>query len=97
MWSVKDTGSCLYSRFKTIANVDAQDGITNGTTCIPEKFVYLHCHSPVLSMILVQSDKAKVGSNTRSIYKQYYTTDIDINWTPIFAKKKDIFWQQNKE
>ncbi|KAJ8049533.1 ATP-dependent DNA helicase pfh1 [Holothuria leucospilota] len=76
---------------ETVANIDVQDGITNGSACIIKHIQYLQHNNTKPSIIWVQFDKERVGHITRTKYKQYFISPIQPTWTPIFAISRNFF------
>ncbi|KAJ8048298.1 ATP-dependent DNA helicase PIF1 [Holothuria leucospilota] len=79
------------SIYETVANIDVNDGITNGSSCIVKHIQYLDINNPKPSIIWVQFDKETVGQITRAKYKKYFGPFIDTSWTPIFAISRNFF------
>ena len=64
-------------------NVNVQDGITNGASCVIKQFDYRVEGSTRCSIIWVESDDGNIGRVIRTQYKKLCKTGIDKNWTPI--------------
>lgn len=65
------------------SNVNVQDGITNGASCIIKQFDYRVEGSTRCSIIWVQFDDEKIGREIRTEFKRLYKSGIEKNWTPI--------------
>lgn len=65
------------------SNVNVQDGITNGASCVIKQFDYRVEGSTRCSIIWVQFDDEKIGREIRTQYKRLYKSGIEKNWTPI--------------
>ena len=76
-------------RYQITANIDVDDGLTNGAGCIVKKFQFL-TSSRVPSIVWVQFDEPKIGHQTRIKYREYFTQDIPSTLTPIFAIQRSF-------
>lgn len=65
------------------SNVNVQDGITNGASCVIKQFEYRVEGSTRCSIIWVQFDDEKIGREIRTEFKRLYKSGIEKNWTPI--------------
>ncbi|XP_071810917.1 uncharacterized protein [Apostichopus japonicus] len=84
------------NKYETVVNVDVDDGITNGSSCVVKKLQYLDSNNPRPSIIWVQFDNLEAGREARCRYRQYYSPDIDVKWTPIFAIKRTFLVTKRK-
>jgi len=76
-------------------NVNVEDGITNGSECVLKYIDYRNSSRDKPSILWVKFRDTKTGQVTRTTYKQYYHTEIDNNWTPIFAIKRQFHVGRN--
>lgn len=65
------------------SNVNVQDGITNGASCVIKQFDYRVEGSTRCSIIWVQFDDEKIGREIRTQFKRLCKSGIEKNWTPI--------------
>ena len=72
-------------RYHITVNVDVEDGITNGADCVLKKIQYSQENRKVPKILWVQFDDNRIGHHTRRKFVGEYSSDIDQNWTPIFA------------
>ena len=83
-------------RYDVTINILVEDGLTNGTACILKKIQYLEVHNTVPSVLWVLFDNKKVGQQTRRKYFSYYNSDIDKDWTPIFAVSRPFTYNRHQ-
>ncbi len=67
-------------------NVNVEDGLANGSTCVVKHIEYKMKQTSRPSIIWVSFSDKKVGCATRETYraKGFYHDKLDSNWTPIF-------------
>ncbi|KAK3097672.1 hypothetical protein FSP39_011969 [Pinctada imbricata] len=73
-------------------NLDVNDGIANGSTCIVK---YIENRIPQTSrpsVVWVLFSDVTIGSNTRQKYKHLYNVHIDPLWTPIFDVNRNFLY-----
>ena len=78
-------------RYETVANINVEDGITNGSGCVLKRIHYKQQNNPLPSILWVQFDKDKVGQRTRSQFSSFYEQGIPKEWTPIIAIKRNFY------
>ena len=66
------------------ANVDVEDGLTNGATGVVKQIDFRMEGTNRLSITWVLFDDPRVGRPTREKYKKLYNSGINIDWTPVF-------------
>ena len=71
-------------QYDCTVNLDVEDGLTNGATCILKKIEY-KIDSPKPSIVWVEFTDLKIGTTCRHKYANYYNKTIKKTWTPIFA------------
>ncbi|XP_053391621.1 uncharacterized protein LOC128554361 [Mercenaria mercenaria] len=77
-------------------NVDTEDGLANGASCIVKHLEYKQVETNRPSVIWVQFDEANAGNETRIKYKNrgFYHTEINHNWTPIFDIERSFTYNK---
>ena len=65
-------------------NLDVEDGLTNGATCVLKKIEY-KTGFPQPAILWVQFVDNNVGKQCRQKYTNLYNTSILRSWTPMFA------------
>ncbi|XP_070561973.1 uncharacterized protein [Ptychodera flava] len=65
-------------------NLDVEDGLTNGATCVLKKIEYKQGLSKP-AILWVKFIDNKIGQNWRQKYQSFYTSNIKKSFTPIFA------------
>lgn len=76
-------------------NVDVEDGLTNGSSCIVKYIENRMANTNRPSIIWVQFDDKKIGQNTRKRYMQkgfYNNTALESSWTPIFDVQRNFIY-----
>jgi hypothetical protein len=72
--------------YLTSINLDVEDGIVNGSTCIVKHIQYNdELDNP--TTIWVEFDQTKIGERQRTSNRSLYLPCIHKTWTPIFAVK----------
>ena len=66
------------------ANVDVEDGLTNGATDVVKQIDFRMEGTNRPSIIWVLFDDPRVGSTAREKYRKLYNSSIDTDWTPVF-------------
>ena len=66
------------------ANVDVEDGLTNGATGVVKYIDYRMEETNRSSIVWVLFDDPRIGSTAREKYRKLYNTNIDREWTPVF-------------
>ena len=66
------------------ANVDVEDGLTNGATGVVKYIDYRMERANRLSIIWVLFDDPRIGRSAREKYRALYTSSIQREWTPVF-------------
>ena len=79
--------------YDTTHNISVEDGICNGTPCVLKKIQYTNALSSVPSCLWVQFSDSNVGKETRRKYIHYFTADINPEWTPIWAVKRNFMYR----
>lgn len=64
-------------------NVDVEDGLTNGTSCIVKKLDFRVENSSRCSIIWVEFESLLIGAKTREKYTHLYSPSCKKTWTPI--------------
>ena len=49
-------------RYETTANINDEDGLTNGSSCLVQKITYLTEQNPIPSIVWVQIDSNIAGA-----------------------------------
>ena len=66
------------------ANVDVEDGLTNGATGVVKQSDFRMEGTNRPSIIWVLFDDPRVGRTTREKYRKLYNPSINTDWTPVF-------------
>ena len=66
------------------ANVDVEDGLTNGATGVVKQIDFRMEGTNRPSIIWVLFDDPRVGRTTREKYRKLYNSSINADWTPVF-------------
>ena len=66
------------------ANVDVEDGLTNGATGVVKCIDFSMEGTNRPSIIWVYFDDPRVGRTTREKYRKLYNSNIHTDWTPVF-------------
>ena len=66
------------------ANVDVEDGLTNGATGVVKQIDFRMEGTNRPSIIWVLFDDPRVGRTTREKYRKLYNSSIHTDWTPVF-------------
>ena len=66
------------------ANVDVEDGLTNGATGVVKQIDFRMEGTNRPSIIWVLFDDPRVGRTTREKYRKLYNPSINKDWTPVF-------------
>ena len=66
------------------ANVDVEDGLTNGATSVVKQIDFRMEGTNRPSIIWVLFDDPLVGRTTREKYRKLYNSSIPTDWTPVF-------------
>ena len=66
------------------ANVDVEDGLTNGATDVVKQIDYRMEGTNRQSIKWVLFDDPRVGRTTRGKYRKLYNSSINTDWTPVF-------------
>ena len=66
------------------ANVDVEDGLTNGATSVVKQIDFRIEGTNRLSIIWVLFDDPQVGRTTLEKYRKLYNSSILKDWTPVF-------------
>ena len=66
------------------ANVDVEDGLTNGATGVVKQIDLKMEGTNRPSIIWVLFDDPRVGRTTREKYRKLYNSSIHTDWTPVF-------------
>ncbi|XP_070548510.1 uncharacterized protein [Ptychodera flava] len=79
-------------RYDITANIDVEDGMTNGAGCIVQQidFRMTNTSSNRPSIIWVKFDDENIGHFRRHKYRHLYHTTINKQWTPIFDIKRQF-------
>ena len=73
------------------ANVDVEDGLTNGATGVVKQIDFRMEGTNRPSIIWVLFDDPRVGRTTREKYRKLYNTSIYTDWTPVFKCTTDFY------
>lgn len=97
---VKELNLCEGLQYDYTINVDTEDGITNGTSCVLKKIQYMEEYKKP-SVLWVEFDKKEIGCRQRSENRHLYSRDIPSNYTPMTVRsntfevlKKSVTRQQ---
>ena len=77
-------------RYDIVANLDIEDGLVNGASCVAKKVECRLTTTNRPSIIWVLFEQEKIGRNQRRKYKCYYEVGIDRTWTPIFDIRRSF-------
>ena len=66
------------------ANVDVEDGLTNGATGVVKYIDYRMEETNRPSIVWVLFDDPRIGRTAREKYRKLYNRNIDREWTPVF-------------
>ena len=66
------------------ANVDVEDGLTNGATGVVKLIDYRMKGTNRPSIIWVLFDDPRIGRSAREKYRAFYNSSIQREWTPVF-------------
>ena len=72
------------------SNVNVEDGLTNGASCIIMGVAGKLVPVKAISYIWVKFENINIGKDTRKNHKHIYTKDVRPDWTPIFQVKKQF-------
>ena len=73
-------------------NLDVNDGLANGSTCIAKRIEYRMHQSKRPSIVWVLFEDEQIGSCARQKYSHLYTPNIDPKWTPIFEVNRNFMY-----
>ncbi len=78
-------------------NIDTEDGLTNGASCVVKYIDYKQVETTRPSIIWVQFDDKRIGNDRRTKYfnRGFYKISIDNNWTPIFDIERTFSIRHN--
>jgi hypothetical protein len=82
-------------KYDITANIDVDDGITNGSSCEVKFIDFRIKERPTSSIVWVMFNDEKIGMNVRQKYSQWYNRNVNKCWTPIFDVKI-TFQSRNK-
>ena len=82
-------------KYDITANIDVEDGITNGSSCEVKFIDFRIKERPTPSIVWVMFNDEKIGMNARKKYSQWYNSNVNKCWTPIFDVKR-TFQIRNK-
>ena len=74
-------------KYDITANIDVEDGITNGSSCEVKFIDFRIKERPTPSIVWVMFNDEKIGMNARKKYSQWYNSNVNKCWTPIFDVK----------
>lgn len=77
-------------------NLDTEDGLTNGASCIVRKFDLRVENSSRCSIVWVEFNSACIGKKWRLKYKHLYKDDISLCWTPVLETCRQFTYQYGK-
>lgn len=69
-------------------NVDTEDGVTNGASCVIKKFDFRVRGSSRCSIIWVKFDDETIGRRLRNQYRNLYSASVMPDWTPILETNR---------
>ena len=72
------------------ANVDVEDGLTNGATGVVKYIDYRMEETNRPSIVWVLFDDPRIGRTAREKYRKLYNTNIDREWTPVFDVQRTL-------
>ncbi|XP_060561861.1 uncharacterized protein LOC132721554 [Ruditapes philippinarum] len=77
-------------------NIDTEDGLTNGASCVVKHIEYKQTETNRPSIIWVKFDDARIGSERRKKYhaRGFYNDCINGSWTPIFDIERTFPYRQ---
>ena len=73
-------------------NLDVNDGIANGSTCIIKCIEHRVPETARPSIVWVLFNDSSVGSKTRQKYKHLYHPAIEALWTPVFDVTRNFLY-----
>ena len=83
-------------RFEIVANLDVDDGLTNGSGCVLKHIEYRMSTTARPSILWVQFDNETVGKNHRRKYRAMYSSpNVAAEWTPVFDIKRKFSVRRN--
>lgn len=88
----KEVELAISMKYDLTANIEIEDGLTNGSSCELKKLEYKTL-SQRPSIAWVKFDDDKIGMSTRRKYSHLYTQEIDRSWTPIFDIKRSFAYR----
>jgi hypothetical protein len=71
-------------------NIDVEDGLTNGTSCIVKKLDFRVENSNRCSIIWVEFESQQIGARTRTKYSHLFTVSCEKTWTPILETTRNF-------
>lgn len=71
-------------------NIDVEDGLTNGTTCLVKKLDFRVLNSNRCSIIWVKFETQQIGSKARTKYAHLYNKNCDKLLTPILEINRNF-------
>ena len=77
-------------------NVDTEDGLANGASCIVKQVEHKQVETSRPSIIWVKFEEEKAGKETRIKYKNkgFYHNNIHETWTPIFDIERSFVYNK---
>ena len=73
-------------------NVNTEDGLANGATCVLKHIDYRQAGILRPSIIWVQFDDPQIGVQRRLQYKRLYKKSIHESWTPVFDVERTFIY-----
>ena len=73
------------------ANVDVQDGLTNGSTDVVKHIEHKNGRIKTSKFFFVLFDDPRVGRTTREKYRKIFNSSNHTQWTPVFLCKINIY------
>ena len=91
----KEVELAICMKYDLTANIDVADGLTNGSSCEIKKIENRQPEKTSRpSVVWVQFEDKKIGSNTRTKYSNLYAQNIEKSWTPIFDIKRSFTYNR---
>ena len=73
-------------------NVNTEDGLANGATCVLKFIDYRQVGTPRPSILWVQFNDPQNGVQRRLQYKRFYNESIHESWTPVFVVERTFIY-----
>jgi hypothetical protein len=77
-------------KYDITANIDIEDGITNGSSCEVKFIDFRIKERPTPSIVWVMFNDEKIGMNARKKYSQWYNSNVNFGFTTGIKTHNDI-------